>query len=205
MKFMQTVLACAAMAFFLAACGGGDEAQEGNGEPAEPNGDAQTTVPANGDSAGEDQYAQGQYNITEDGAADDQYQETPPEELPFPLPPDSDPVVSAEGPEMAYAAVVNVTSGQEAYEFYLDALPDAGFEIVSDVNSQDQPPPPEGPQGEGAEEGEQATEDVPFSAVLEIQSDELSGTMRFDEQRFIVGVSAAQEQPAEGEEPAPEE
>ncbi len=84
------------------------------------------------------------------------------------------------------------------------------------------------PQNEQeGENGEDASEEAPFSAVLVVEGDDLRGTMRFDEQRAIIGMSAAafqnaieaeeeaaQEQPAEGEapegeavpeEPAPEE
>lgn len=188
MKRMQAALACVALALFLGACGGGDGVSEGDGDPAQPDGGGQAASSENGGSAGEDQYARGQYDITEDGAADDQYEDAAPEDLPFPLPPDADVVLAAQGPETAYAAVVNVPSGEEAYEFYLQALPDAGFEIIRDDRVQT---PPEGPQGEGAEGG---AGDVPFSAVLVVEGDDLRGALRFDEERTIIGMSAAEQE-----------
>lgn len=213
---MQATMACAAMAFFLAACGGTDEASEGNGDPAQ-NGGGGTAAEngGGGGSAGEEQYAQGQYNITEDGAADDQYADAAPEDLPFPLPPGADIIVAGQSEEQAYVAVMNVSSGQEAYEFYLQSLPDAGFEIVSDNRADAQPQNEQ--EGENAGEGENAEdapedapEEAPFSAVLVVEGNDLRGSMRFDEQRAIIGMSAAAfeaaaEAEAEAQEQAPEE
>lgn len=183
-------MACAAMAFFLAACGGADETGGGNGDPAQNGG--QGTAAQNGsngqpeetmtEAAIEEQYARGQYTLTEDGAADDQYEDAAPEDLPFPLPPEADIIVSGQTDERAYAVAMNVPSGQEAYEFYLESLPDAGFEIIRDS---------------AANRSGQNGEDEPFSAVLVVEGNDLRGLMRFDEERAIIGMSAAEFEAAE--------
>lgn len=207
MRRMQATLVFVAL-IFLAACGSDDSQTSGSsGENGGSTSNGQQEnggQGSSGDAAGEEQYAADQYNLTEDGAADDQYQDVAIEDLPFPTPPGAEVVVAGQSQEEAYAAVINVSSGQEAYDFYLEALPDAGFEIVSDSregqNEQD---------GEEDQSGEGNGEAPPFSATLTVQSDEYAGSLRLDEERAVVGISSAAfedaaEAPTEEEAPSQE-
>lgn len=196
MKRMQAAMACATAAFFLAACGGADETAEDGGDPAAPNGGGEAQ---NG--GGEEQYAAGQYNLTEDGAADDQYEEATAENLPVPLPPEAEIVAAGRNGDEAFAALVNIPSGEDAYNFYLEALPEEGFEITRDTRAdrieaeenrsgeEGEGGNGEGGNGEGAEG--RSVEDEPFSAYIQIRNEEYSGNVRMDEERVIIGISRA--------------
>lgn len=181
MKRVRAITACVALAFLLAACGDSDETANGNGGQ-ETGGQSGSGGGESGGASGE-QYARGQYALTEDGAADGQYEDTAPGDLPFPAPPDADIVAAGQSPDRAYGAFMNVPSGREAYEFYRQSLPDAGFEISRDKNTAQNN---EGTNGDGGGESEQ-----PFAAVLVVEGNDLRGRFRFDEERVVVGMSEA--------------
>ncbi len=188
MKRVQAIMACAAMAFFLAACGGSDEASNGDGGEGGQDTAAQagSGEGSNGrqatmsEAAIEEQYAQGQYTLTEDGAADDQYEDVAPEDLPFPLPPDAEIIAAGERPDEAYLAAMNVSSEREAYEFYLEAVPDAGYEVLNQRNSD------EGQDGEGA-----------FSGRISVEGEGYRGSIRFGEGVAIITLSRSLAEQAE--------
>ncbi len=195
MKRVRAIMACAAMAFLMSACGGSDEAADGDGGE----GDGQDTATRSGSEGGsdgrqetmseaaiEEQYAQGQYTLTEDGAADGQYEEAAPEDLPFPLPPGAEIIAAGERPDEAYLAAMNVASEREAYEFYLEAVPDAGYEILNQRNSD------EGENGENGENGGGA-----FSGRITVEGDGYRGSVRFGGGVAIIRLSSALAEQAE--------
>ncbi|MGH3089573.1 MAG: hypothetical protein ACRDSJ_19980 [Rubrobacteraceae bacterium] len=178
MRWMCVVLTFSALVFL--ACG--------SEEPAGENGGGGSNGGQNGEQAeagaGEEQYAQGQYNLTEDGAADDQYEDASPEDLPLPLPPDAEIIAAGARPDETYLAAMNVPSDREAYDFYLEAVPEAGYEILNQRNSEEG----ENTNGEGQNGGEQNGEEA-FSGRIAVEGDGYRGSVRFGGGVAIIRLS----------------